>query len=183
LKAVAGGRPLRYFRSPYLHTAPTLEKKVALEKFLKQHGYQQAPVTIDNGDWMFSNALANAIQAGDAELQQRIRREYVAYMERVTEFYERRSVALVGREFPQILLIHANVLNAQCGGELLQMFRRRGYRFVSLESALRDEAYRQPDGYIGNNGFSLLHRWTVARGEAIQWEPDEPQWIREAAAR
>ena len=59
--------------------------------------------------------------------------EYVAYMESVVAFFEQRAVEVAGREFPQVLLLHANQLNADLMPDLLAMFRRRGYGFVSLE--------------------------------------------------
>ena len=37
--------------------------------------------------------------------------------------------------------------------DLLAMFRRRGYTFVSLEHALGDPAYQLPDGYVGRTEF------------------------------
>ena len=37
--------------------------------------------------------------------------------------------------------------------ELLTMFRRRGYTFVSLDRALADEAYKLPEEYVGRGGF------------------------------
>jgi hypothetical protein len=86
----------------------------------------------------------------------------------------------VGREFPQTLLIHASQLNADTMPELLAMMRRRGYQFVSLETALRDEAYRLPDEYYGTGGFSWIHRWSKTKGMAPKGEPDEPAWIAEA---
>ena len=63
-------------------------------------------------------------------------------MESVVAFFEERSVEVVGREFPQVLLIHANQLNADLMPELLAMFRQRGYTFVTLDQALADAAYR-----------------------------------------
>jgi hypothetical protein len=51
---------------------------------------------------------------------------------------------------------------------------------VSLETALRDEAYRQPDEYYGTGGFSWIHRWSKTKGMAPKGEPDEPAWIQEA---
>jgi hypothetical protein len=62
--------------------------------------------------------------------------------------------------------------------DLLAMMRRRGYRFVSLDEALRDEAYRLPDDYTGPGGFSWIHRWSKTKGMAPKGEPDEPAWIR-----
>jgi hypothetical protein len=59
------------------------------------------------------------------------------------------------------------------------MFRRRGYAFVSLDYALRDEAYRMPENFVGTGGFSWIHRWSRAKGMPNQGEPDEPAWLRQ----
>jgi hypothetical protein len=61
-------------------------------------------------------------------------------MESVVASFEAASIALARREFPQVLLLHANELNADLMPELLAMFRPRGYTFVTLEEALADEA-------------------------------------------
>jgi hypothetical protein len=98
----------------------------------------------------------------------------------VVAFFERRSVEVVGREFPQIMLLHASELNSRMMPEILKMFRRRGYRFVSLAEALQDNAYRLPESYIGPGGFSWIHRWSMAKGMPNQGEPDEPEWVRRA---
>jgi hypothetical protein len=94
-----------------------------------------------------------------------------------------RSVEVVGREFPQVLLLHASQLNADTMPALLDMMRRRGYRFVSLDEALRDGAYRLPDEYVGRGGFSWIHRWSITRGMAPKGEPNEPEWIAQEYQR
>ena len=50
----------------------------------------------------------------------------------------------------KVLLLHANQLNADSMPELLAMMRRRGYQFVTLETALQDPAYRLPDRVCGD---------------------------------
>ena len=87
---------------------------------------------------------------------------------------------VAGREFPQILLLHANQLNADLMPELLAMFRRRGYDFVSLEDALADETYGLPENYVGPGGFSWIHRWSMSQEMAPKGEPDPPAWALEA---
>ncbi len=177
IKAATGGRPLRYFRSPMLHTGADIATKRRLERFLSEHGYQQSPVTFDNSDWMFAYVYANALDSGDAALAKRVRDAYVPYMESVIEFFERRSVEVVGREFPQVLLIHANRLNAAMVSDLLAMLRKRGYGFVSLETALSDPAYSLPNEYAGKGGFSWIHRWSQTKGMPNKGEQDEPDWL------
>ena len=170
------GKKLEFYRHPFLHTGPTPEIKKGLQDFLDRRGYRVAPVTLDNADYMFAVAYLQP------ELQARVRNEYVPYIESTVEFFERRSVDVFGREIPQILLIHASAMNADLMPELLDMFRRRGYRFVTLSAALADAAYRSPDEYAGRNGFSWIHRWSKTKGMAPQGEPDPPEWVAKTFA-
>jgi len=98
-------------------------------------------------------------------------------MESIFTFFEARSVEVVGREFPQILLLHVNQLNADAMPELLSIMRRRGYGFVSVDAALKDSAYKLADEYVGPGGFSWIHRWSKTKGMPPKGEPDEPAWI------
>ncbi len=59
---MAVGKPERYFRYPYLFTGPTKELKEAFEAFLRSRGYQNAPVTVDNADYMFNDILHVALE-------------------------------------------------------------------------------------------------------------------------
>src|SRR5512140_1529638 len=77
---------IRYFRSPMLHTGADRATKERLERFLAEHGYQQAPVTFDNSDWMFAYVYADARGRADAKLAGRVRDAYVPYMESIVEF-------------------------------------------------------------------------------------------------
>jgi peptidoglycan/xylan/chitin deacetylase (PgdA/CDA1 family) len=176
LRAALGarGKTLRYFRHPYLHAGATAETKARLQAFLDDAGYRVAPVTLDNSDYVYAALYTRP------EHRERVRREYVPYMESVIEFFERRSVEVAGREFPQVLLIHANALNADLMPELLDMFRRRGYDFVPLDTALADAAYRLPEAYVGPGGFSWIHRWSKTRGMPGKGEPDPPAWVMNA---
>jgi peptidoglycan/xylan/chitin deacetylase (PgdA/CDA1 family) len=168
----ARGKKLEFFRYPMLHAGPRAETKRAIAEFLAAHHYRNAPVTFDDSDYMFAAAYVRP------ELRARVTREYIPYLESVVAFFERRSVEVVGGEFPQILLLHANELNSRMMPDILAMFRRRGYRFVALDEALRDDAYRLPEKYVGPGGFSWIHRWSMTKGMPNKGEPDEPEWVR-----
>jgi hypothetical protein len=114
---------------------------------------------------------------GDTALRARVRAAYLPYMESIFDFFERRSVEVIGHEFPQVLLIHVSQLNADAMPDLLAMMKKRGYDFVSLDAALRDKAYATPNTYAGKGGFSWLHRWSATKGMPNKGEPGEPEWI------
>lgn len=172
----ARGKKLEFFRYPMLHAGPTLETKLAIEEFLAAHHYRNAPVTLDDSDYMFAVAYLNP------NLAARVKREYVPYLESVAAFFERRSVEVAGREFPQIMLLHANEMNSRMMPEILEMFRRRSYRFITLDEALEDAVYRLPETYVGRGGFSWIHRWSMTKGMPNKGEPDAPEWVRQAFA-
>jgi peptidoglycan/xylan/chitin deacetylase (PgdA/CDA1 family) len=169
----ARGRRMEFYRHPFLQTGATPELKRGIQQFLDAHGYRVAPVTIDTDDYLFAR------QYTSPGYRERVRREYIPYMESAVAFFERRSVDVVGREIPQILLIHANQMNADLMPDLLAMFRRCGYTFVSLDRALRDPAYRLTDNYFGEKGISWIHRWGQAKGIPISYEPDAPKWVHD----
>ncbi len=170
----ARGKKLEFYRHPYLLTGPTAQIKKEMQDFLDQHGYRVAPVTLDDDDYEFAALYTKP------EFKDRVRAEYVPYMESETEAFERISVQVVGREIPQILLIHASQMNADLMPDLLAMFQRRGYTFVSLDHALADPAYRLTDGYVGTGGFSWLHRWAKTKGITRTPEPEAPEWVTAA---
>ena len=106
------------------------------------------------------------------------------YMQRVAAYYEQQSRALMGREIPQVLLLHANALNAATLDRLLAMLAGRGYAFIPLDEVARDPAYRSADEYVGPAGITWLHRWALTagrRGADFAGEPEVPAWIEQAA--
>ena len=174
------GRPLRYFRHPFLQVGLELPKRREFERFLAERGYTVAPVTVDNDDYVFAAVYADALRRGDGERAGRVAAGYLDYMERVFAFVEEVSRRLTGREIAQILLIHANELNADHFGELAKRIEARGYRFATLEETLRDPAYALPDDYVGNWGISWLHHWELTAQRPRSPSPDPPAWIQQA---
>lgn len=183
LQTERGLRPPRFFRHPFLNTGPDLETRDAFERFLAEHGYRVAPVTIDNDEWLYAAAYRAAQVRGDSALMRRVGEDYIRYMTGIFEFYEALSRDLLGREPAQVLLLHANALNAAYLDELAAMMRERGYRFVPLEEALLDPAYDMADRYTGPRGPSWLQRWAITLGEEPGEQPTVPDWVRQVGGR
>lgn len=185
LLAERGQRP-QWMRHPYLRAGRTAEDRAAMDGFFRDHGYRVAPVTVDNGEWVWAFAYANVMNeqppsaAREATLA-RLRKGYVPYMLNKLDYYERQSQALLGYALPQVWLMHANELNAATFAELVAATRRRGYRFITLEEAMRDPAYaRGAEGYNGRYGPSWLHRWAMAENKPKDFyagEPVVPAWV------
>lgn len=169
------GKEFTYFRHPFLHRGNTAEKVNLLEKYLKSRGYVEAPVTIDNSEWIFANAFDKAFREHDTGLMEQIGNSYVGYMVEKARHYERQSDKLFGRQIDQVLLIHANLLNSAYLGKLLQAYSEIGYRFASLEEVLKDPAYESKDSFVGNAGISWLDRWALTQGKKGDFFAGEPR--------
>ena len=170
----AKGRQIRYFRHPFLHSGMGLDIKKALGEFLAEHNYTIAPVTIDNGDYIFSRAYDNAFDKGDKKLLKEVGKAYVPYLDAKMDYWERQSVKILNREIKQTLLLHANFINSDYFDDIAKMLKKRGYKFITLEEALQDEAYKLPDNFVKRAGISWLHRWTLDKGREFLL-PDEPK--------
>lgn len=171
-----------YFRYPYNDTGDTKEKKESFEVFLKAQQYDIAPVTLQNDDWMYAKLYDNAIASNDHSTAQSLVNAYLDENQHKLTFIEQLSQSEFGRSVPQVLDIHVTAMNAATLEGLLTQFERNGYKFVSLEDALADPAFKTPDTYVGNGGISWMQRWLPALGKPIDdhGDPGAPPWVVKA---
>ncbi|WP_143960277.1 polysaccharide deacetylase family protein [Litoribacter populi] len=176
------GRHYKYFRHPYLRIGRSKAAHDSLNLFLASHGYQEAPVTIDNEDYLFAAAYDKALASEDEGLQSKVGSAYIRYMEKKLLYYQQMSNKLFDRNIKQILLLHANALNADFLDALAEMYRQNGYTFISLEEALEDPAFNTPISKYGDWGISWLDRWALSLGkggEFFEGDPRTPRFIRD----
>jgi hypothetical protein len=57
-------------------------------------------------------------------------------------YYRGLSHTLYGRDIAYVLLLHIGALDAEMLPQLLQLYRSRGFQFVTLADAEADEFYR-----------------------------------------
>lgn len=172
---------LRYFRYPFLDAGRDLKTRRDAEAFLSGRGFTIAPVTMDASDWLYGEVYDDACKRGDTGLQKRLVAAYLDHTTRTFDYYEKLSQDLVGYEPRQILLLHANRMEAEHLPELLELLRKRGYRFISLAKALDDPTYSIPNEYAGPKGLNYFSEVAITRGkaEAVKNAPTVPQWLIE----
>lgn len=169
------GQKARYFRHPFLQMGATRELEQSFEKFIAERGYKIAPVTVDVMDWMILSAYAGPRAQGDSEMMKRVSAEYLKFAEGKFDFCEQLAGDLFGRPIKHILLLHANELTADNLDGLATMLENKGYRFVSLEEALKDPVYQAPDKYIATSDW--LSHWAFSKGKKFT-SPMPPDFIQ-----
>jgi peptidoglycan/xylan/chitin deacetylase (PgdA/CDA1 family) len=182
------GRPVRFFRFPMLHEGQTAEQLHAAREVLRELGYRNAHVTIDNGDFVLARPYSAGVAGGDTARARALAVAALAHDLEATRHFEAVARAKTGRDIPQIILLHANAMTAAMLPPLLDSLVQRGYRFISLETALSDPVYRRATCYAGRQGLSFLYRiapcasgqdaWDVAAQESLQKLIGDPNGSR-----
>lgn len=178
--AEANGLP-RYLRFPFNHTGDAKEKRDDVYNFLRDRKYRIATCTIHNSDYEFARAYDAMRERGDGASRRKLRKEYLAHTAAEIDYYAKLHVRVLGRETPHVMLLHANHLNADVMDDILKVFGRQGYRFVTLAEAQSDRAYDAPDMFVSPHGLMWGYRWASQVGIEIdgRLEPQPASWILE----
>ena len=150
----------KWFRFPALKEGQTREIRDRIRRFLVRRGYRNGAVTIDTSDWYYDQRLIARFQVSprfDAGLY---REPYLNHIWDRAQFYDQLSRDVLGRSVAHTLLIHYNLLNSLFLGDLLQMFRAKGWEIAGADEAFADPIFGlQPD--TAPAGESLV--WALAK--------------------
>lgn len=126
----------KYFRYPYLAEGSKISKPKVLN-YLNENHYVIAPVTIDSKDFRFNEQLYHVPYRSREAYVNKLKPRYLAYIWDQTLRAEKRAK---GQPVKQILLIHANLLNSYALSDIIQMYKKNGYTFITLTEALKNPA-------------------------------------------
>jgi hypothetical protein len=173
------GHRVEFFRFPYNHTGDTREKHDAVAAFLAGRGYKLAPCTIEDEDWIFTQKYFLTMARKDNAATVRLSNDYLKFLAGQVDYFAGLNRQICGYEPPDVMLLHANQLNADSMEQILGVFEARGYLFVSLSTAEADPAYRTPETFITDKGPMWSYRWAKVRGVKVDGskEPEPPAWV------
>jgi peptidoglycan/xylan/chitin deacetylase (PgdA/CDA1 family) len=171
------GRPIRYFRFPYLRTGTGESRRRDAERRLTSLGYRVAPVSAPTTEWLLADYYEDARDYGDEALASEVVQRYVRHMVESLEQAEQLARDKGIERMAHIALSHANSLAADHLGDALEALEGQGWDFVSLDEALSDPVYARRDAYAGKRGAS----W-IARIEPAARDTDEDVFAQAAAA-
>jgi peptidoglycan/xylan/chitin deacetylase (PgdA/CDA1 family) len=175
------GKQVRYLRFPFNHTGETTDKHAAVAAFLRHRGYEVATCTIDNSDFVFARAYRLMLDRHDAKSANRLRAAYLDYSHKEIQYYTRLHKQIFGREIPHVMLLHASRLNADTLDQILKIFEKMNYRFVTLQQAQADPAYQAPDTYVSEYGPMWGYRWAKEMNTKVDGsqELEVPKWVEQ----
>jgi peptidoglycan/xylan/chitin deacetylase (PgdA/CDA1 family) len=173
-------KPVNFFRFPALHEGADSRQRQAAQHVLTDLHYRNAQVTIDNLDILAVRPYSEAIARGRSSEAERLIQAAVAHDLAATTHFEETARAKVGREIPQVILLHANLMTSAMLPTLLDSLQRRGYRFISIEAALSDSVFQRPECYKGSDGVSFLYRIAPCKTDDSAWDTAANRALRKA---
>jgi len=129
----------KYFRYPYLAMSSG-QKKEDILCYLAQKNYHVAPITIDSKDFVFNQRLLSVPELNRRAYLDELKSFYLDFIWQQTLRAEENN-QFHNKERAQILLIHANLLNAYVLPDIINLYKQKGYTFVTLEDALKTFKY------------------------------------------
>ncbi len=126
----------KYFRYPYL-SMNTGAKREALLCYLAKKHYKVAPITIDSKDFVFNQRLLSVPELQRRDYFNYMKPFYLEFIQQQTKKAEEHSQYHHNPEQAQILLIHANLLNAYVLPDIIKLYKEQGYEFITLTEALK----------------------------------------------
>lgn len=126
----------KYFRYPYL-SMNSGQKKEDILCFLAKKNYQVAPITVDSKDFVFNQRLLAVPELNRRAYLEELKPFYLDFIWQQTLRAEEHNDYHHSNQQAQILLIHANLLNAYVLPDIINLYKENGYTFVSLEEALK----------------------------------------------
>jgi hypothetical protein len=167
----------KLFRFPYLKEGKTAEQRDQMRAFLAEHGYRNGAVTIDASDWYIDDRLRKRLAADPKANTSGYRSYYLQHILDRSSYYESVARQAFGRTVKHTLLVHHNVINELCLSDVLDQYKRKGWKLVDAEQAYADPIYKESPKVLPA-GDSLVLAVAIEKGKARRqrWPSEDGQY-------
>jgi peptidoglycan-N-acetylglucosamine deacetylase len=150
----------KIFRFPFLKEGESASKRDALRAFLGEHAYRTGHVTIDASDWIVDDRLRKRLTKDPSADVGRYRQFYLDHMWERALYYDDLARKVLGHTVKHTILVHFSLLNALFLGDLVGMFKSKGWQVIDAVDAFSDPVFSaQPK--IVPAGESII--WALAK--------------------
>ncbi|MFP2906029.1 polysaccharide deacetylase family protein [Pyxidicoccus sp. 3LFB2] len=161
----------KWFRFTYLREGDTPEKRDGMRTFLKEQDYRNAYVSLDTSDWRLNSKLVEVLKKNPKADVTPIKAAYLAHVRQRALAYRELSHKLQGRDIPQVILLHHNLINAMWLDEVIAQFKQMGWAITTPQAAFNDPIYQlQPERNVAGQSLLLSMARTLGLGKFEGWE-------------
>jgi peptidoglycan/xylan/chitin deacetylase (PgdA/CDA1 family) len=167
------------FRFPYLKEGDTEEKVEMFRALLKKNNYKNGYVTIDASDWYIDSRLRSRLKENPSADISGFRQFYLDHMYNKALYYEDLAYKLTGRHIHHTLLLHHNLTSALFLGDLIALFKEKGWNITDADKAFADEIFQQTPGYAGESIIWALAKASGKYENMIRYPAEDSQYEKE----
>jgi hypothetical protein len=143
-----------------LKEGETKDKIESFRYLMKEHQYRNGYVTIDASDWYIDSRLRTHLRENPKGDIEGFRQYYLKHIYDRALYYDDLALKLTGRHINHTLLLHHNLTSALFLGDLIKMFKEKGWKLVDAEEAYKDEVFKKQPSNIPA-GESLI--WALVK--------------------
>ncbi len=100
-----------------------------------------------------------------------IKQAYLSHLRQRALAYRELSHKLQGRDIPQVLLLHHNLINALWLDDVIAMFKEMGWSITTTAAAFEDPVYQlMPERAAAGQSLLLSMARTLGFGKTEGWE-------------
>jgi hypothetical protein len=115
------------------------------------------------GDYLWNEPYARCKAKGDTSAIETLEKSYLSAASESVDYDRSISYTLYRRDIPYVLLMHVGAFDAEMLPRLLQLYRGKGFEFITLPEAERDDFYRGATDLVLPAGAETLERAMSAR--------------------
>jgi peptidoglycan-N-acetylglucosamine deacetylase len=171
LRKYMDGGDWHWLRYPYLHEGDTLEKRDAVRRLLRDHGYRIAQVTISFDDYAYNDPYARCAGKGDRAAIDWMKDSYVRRAGDSITAARESARRVYGHDIPHVMLLHIGAFETVMLEKLLEIVHDHGLDPVTLDEAESDPAYAVDPGQT--SGGTLLDQMMAMKGIARPASTDD----------
>jgi len=146
LRTLMEGGDWHWFRFPYLHEGDTPEKRTSVARFLADHGYRVAEVTMSFDDWAYNDPYARCAAKNDLAAIEWMKQSYLRRAAQSVSAAQEAARLVYGHDIAHVMLLHIGAFQTVMLPTLLDLLDERGFRLVTLPEAQSDPAYAKDPG-------------------------------------
>jgi peptidoglycan/xylan/chitin deacetylase (PgdA/CDA1 family) len=183
LRSLMGHQNWHWFRYPYLWEGDTLEKRHAVRKYLKDHKYHIAQVTLDFEDYLWNGPYARCAEKNDTTSIEWLKSSYLATAAEYIALGQSAAKLIYGRDIKHVLLLHIGGFTTVMLPQFLDSLKRQGFRFITLPDAEKDPAYKSDPDLAMEDGGTLLDQMLEAKHLDLPPHAEKPYDQLDAVCR
>lgn len=122
-----------------------------------------AQVTLSFGDYDYNEPYARCLLKNDTAAIEQLKKSYLDGAAQNLSDGQKMAELLYGHDIKHVMLLHIGGFQTVMLPHLLELFKDRGFKLISLEEAESDPAYAADPNLPGEWGGTFLDQMRIAR--------------------